>query len=249
MSENKFSFDRDVFSHTNKVDLLVLDPTDPLERVATIAEEHGFRSISVPLIRVPELQEIRKSSETAEYNIVAMADFPFGSSPEYIRKCMCVYAHESGADEIEISSPYCLIQQKDMASINQDIKTILSICQKVGLVPRIAVEAGSDFFTDITRSRFMKILSSNKVKNLLFYNSDREEDINHSTNIIDMRNLRYNKSVSVKAQLGSLPIETMSMYPKAGAKYLGLPWREAANLVHEYEEMIQAYIDSQENSK
>lgn len=249
MSQNKFSFERDVFSHTNKVDLVVLDPTDPLGRVATIAEEHGFRAISVPLIRVPEIAEIKKESKSAEYKIIAMADLPFGSSPQYIRKCMCIHAHESGADEIEISSPYCLIQQKDMASINQDIKTILSISQKVGLVPRIAVESGSDFFTDITRSRFMKILSTNKAKNLLFYNSESSDKEDHGTNIIDMRNLRYNKSVEVKAQLGSLPIETMSMYPKAGAKYLGLPWREAPNLVHEYEEMIQTYIDNQENSK
>lgn len=246
MSTNQFRFDRKVFSHTGKVDLVSTSPSDNLEHIAAIAEEHNFRGIVVPLYRVPELDKIREGSEGAEYKIIAAADFPYGTSPEYVRKHMCIYASECGAEEIEICCPYALVKNKDISGINRDLKTIIATSKKLEIVPRIAIDTGPHFFSDdVSKTRLFKVLHANKIENIMFYNSNTPNgEVNHSTNIIEMRELKLGRYSVMKAQLTDVDLDVLCMYPKAGAKLLGLNWRKASNLVHGYENIIQAQMDN-----
>ena len=248
MSNQEFDFERKLFSHTNKVDLTSFDPCDNLEHIAAIAEEHAFRGISVPLFRVPDLVKIKQESKWANFKIIAHVDFPFGFNPRYIRKAMCVYAGESGADEVEICTPYNLVKQKNTSEIHKDIKDMITVCRKLDILPRIAIDTGDSFFpnaeADGSKDRFGKILQANRIENIVFYNSPGySSDINHGSNIIEMRNVRPGSYCTMKAQLRGIDLETLSMYPKAGAKLLGLPWKEACGLVHGYEDIVQAQRD------
>jgi len=233
------------FHFCNKVDLHCLnDSVDfDLKSIVSLATEHDFRGIVVPLGKLEELSKtIDKNSTVKPIGII---DYPYGSSSTYVRGCSIWNAKELGAKEIEIVAPYHLIvgaNNKDSQAfkrIAQDVDNINTITKKAGLTVKYILDQNFVVVSDDIRTRLYRILSGSKVSSISTGSGFFDDNVNHSDAIIKMRTLKNKTSSAIKCFVPDCDVSDFASYVKAGADVIGLDWKIAPSIVHGYENLVE----------
>lgn len=228
------------FDYCDKVDLHALNPNANLSGVVSIAAEHGFRGIVVPMGRLERLIAAIKAYGTKEILPICAIDYPFGSSSLDVRNYSIMSAHEKGAKEVEIVTPYHFIAVEDFRLVYNDAQSIMNTAKKAGVSLKYVLDDGNPYMNnDKVRSqltRFVRDAQIPYVSNSLGFFPQKGD---HADNIIKMRNFKSKAGCDMKVYLSSKDVDDIAAYVKAGADIIGLDWNQAPYLVHAYEEMVQ----------
>jgi deoxyribose-phosphate aldolase len=237
--ENEDQIEQKPFDYCEKVDLHALSPNTNLVSVVSIAAEHGFRGVIVPLGRLDQLIAAIKAYGNKEILPICAIDYPLGASSLDVRNYSIMSAHEKGAREVEIVAPYHFIAEEDFRKVYNDANSVVGTAKKAGMEMKYVLDQNCSYINDKVRSQLARIVSSTRipiVSTALGFVSDKTD---HADNIIKMRNLKSKSGCKIKVYLSTHNVDDIASYVKAGADIIGLEWNKAAYLVHAYEEMVQ----------
>lgn len=228
------------FDYCDKVDLHALNPNTNLNSVVSIAAEHGFRGIIVPMGRIEQLIASIKAYGTKEMLPICAVDYPFGSASLDVRNYSIMSAAEKGAKEVEIVAPYHFIAAEDFRRVYNDAQGIMTNAKKAGVSVKYVIDQGNPYIAnDKVRTQLSRIVQNSRIPYVatsLGYFPDKTD---HADSIIKMRNIKSKGGCNVKVYLSSQEVDDIAAYVKAGADIIGLDWNKAPYLVHAYEEMVQ----------
>lgn len=227
------------FDYCDKVDLHALEPKVNLASVVSIASEHGFRGIVVPLTKLEQLIKAIKDYGTKEMVPVCTVDYPFGSSSLDVRNYSILAAKEKGAKEVEVVAPYYLIADADFRRVYDDAHNLMSTANKQGISLKYVLDQSSPYVDDTVRTKLSRVISSSRIPIVSTSLGFFDNKVDHADNIIKMRTMKSKAGCQMKVYVSSQDVNDIASYVKAGADYIGLHWKKAPYLVHAYEDMVQ----------
>lgn len=227
------------FDYCDKVDLHALDQKVNFDRLALIANEHGFRGIVVPQINLDNLVKTFKIFEYKDILPICAIDYPFGSSSLDVRNYAIMSAKEKGAQEVEIVAPYHLIVSQDFRKLYDDAQGIANTCKKQGLKLKYVIDQNGPYLDDTVRSNLARMISKVRIPSVSTSLGFFDNKVDHSDNVIKMRTMKSKAGCSMKVYIGSQNVEDIASYIKAGADIIGLPWQKAVYLMHAYQDLVQ----------
>lgn len=232
------------FDFCDKVDLHALDSSTPLENVVYVAAEHGFRGIVVTLCKIEELVKLINKPLIGDKKIIPICaiDYPYGNMSHDVRSYCMHAAKEKGAKEIEIVAPYHFIENKDFKNIFEDAKNIVNLAKKLDLKIKYVLDQNNPKLDDGVKTRIYRILSQCGIEiistSLGFF--DKKDD--HSNSILKMRSIKSKINCKIKTFLSTDDAESFALYPKAGADIIGVYWKQAPQLIHAYEDIVEKKV-------
>ncbi len=227
------------FDYCDKVDLHALGHNVNIQRVALIANEHGFRGVVVPLVQLDTLVKASKNLGYDDLLTICAIDYPFGSSSLDVRNYSIMAAKEKGAKEIEIVAPYHLIANKDFRRVYDDAQNVISTAKKANIGIKYVIDQNGPFFDDEVRSKLARLIDNTRLPTISTSLGFFQNKSDHADNIIKMRTLKSKAGCAIKVYIDSKDVEDIVSYVKAGCDIIGLPWDDAVRLIHDYENLVQ----------
>ena len=228
------------FNHCSKVDLHATGPIIDIGKIVSIAAEHSFRGIVTDSTNLVEIaKEINRPNYGDKAILpICLIDHPFGNSSIAVRIFSIYDAKEKGAREIEIFAPKNKLETKDFKGIHEDIMSINSACERVGIAYKYVYPAEDN--DEQSKTRICRSLSVAKTEFITTISEFdyKNRQVDNSDSIIRMRNIKNKTNSKVKAFLHSGDISTVTAFFKAGVDIIGLPWQKAPNLIHGYEYLL-----------
>jgi deoxyribose-phosphate aldolase len=227
------------FNYCKFIDVHIFNSNVSMKHAAMISVEHGFRGIVTNLVNIDHLSKEINNISDSDILPICIIDYPFGSSSLDVRNYSILSAKEKGAKEVEIVAPYDLILDQDFHAVSNDLKSLLNAANKANIGIKYVIDYSNKLIDDNTRLRMSRILSSIKTPlvstSLGFY----DKIINHSDNIIKIRDLKSRGRCKTKIYIpGEITPENIATYAKAGTDIIGLDIEVAPNLVHAYQNSV-----------
>lgn len=230
--ESQFPPEEEVYNYASSVDIHCIGSKYRLDNVVALAVEHGFRGIVTLPCFIEDLAKELKKQNSAILPVCVL-DYPYGVSTTDVRNYSIIAAKEKGAKEIEIVCPNHLVG--DFKQIENDVRALSLVASKSGLKLKYLVDT-STLAEEGCLTRIGRICHNFGV-GISVFNSKR---IDHSDNILKIRSIKNKTNIKTKVYLADPTIEIVTLYNKAGIDVLSFDAKNAASIVHEYEEQLKA---------
>ena len=154
-----------MFEYCDHVDIHALDPSVNLKSLAIIANEHGFRGVVVPSSKVQELSvHLATPNKRTKVKTIGIIDFPSGYACNSSRRTEIVNCQELGAKEVEIIAPYSHILSGDWGKFEEDITSIVTICNRINIDYKITLLNRHQAIRDKDQAKIYRILAAKQVE-------------------------------------------------------------------------------------